>query len=813
MDFVPLFGMALGAALRSLTYGRLLHQSFFEAKRMSPFQIELWITERQHAYRSFGFVAALMERIPLIGLIFSISNRIGAAMWAHDLEKRQQRIRSSTTSSDATNSIASGIEPSGGGVQLEEFKSKPTLKKIYKNVQQDATQSVEEDGGNDSNFNGEGLAVLRCAKSGRGVFTHLSFTFPLKLMSPVVSSRNATRQTTTMIREVSSEQERQSEGRAGGKVVNAMYVVGYGGGLVSGDSVELDVDVGMGCCLMVLTQGSTKVFKTRVSRPTRGVSTASFTSNRRIAQGEEVKIATRQNFRFLIRPNSTLVLFPDPVTCFANARYDQIQRFDLRHPSTSSCIVLDWITPGRTAVPPPPSQTKRLDHLDSHSSSSTAQHATAKDYSIPPRSAELWEFASYRSRNELRIAGTVVARDTILLSQSENEFFVDPISGQKFTELARRNHPFGCYATLILAGIDAEEVGVRLESEFEKIQQRPTTTLREEEVLWSLSSVEEGRSIHRCSVKKKTMNLLALLLSSISLLLFKSVSASSASPGLNLFYNYDTFCNSPPTSGPSIHYLHICVDSADGPVVQQLDAPGLYSVFSNPSNNSQFVIVLWDPTFNSQVQTKNYLFTMYAGSQLAQPGCAEWYVTDLKDGKWVGPKAYFFPHIVPTLKTTRLSLLLFAALSVAPSIARPAIAPAGLDLFYGWKTFCSDPHAKFPDHTYHLCVGANTGSKADVIDSTGSVSVYINDVDKTKFAIVLWNKDSKATVKTEHTKIDVQPDNDFGNGCVWYDIDGDEGMSMGDICPTDSMVVIPGGNQDGGPDYGPPSSGSDGGPH
>lgn len=493
MDFVPLFGMALGAALRSLTYGRLLHQSFFEAKRMSPFQIELWITERQYAYRSFGFVAALMERIPLIGLIFSISNRIGAAMWAHDLEKRQQRIRSS--SSDTTTAITSGIEPSGGAVQLEEFKSKPTLKKIYKNVQQDTTAG-NEDEGNDSNFNGEGLAVLRCAKKqGRGVFTHLSFTFPLKLMSPVVSSRNATRQTLTQS-SASDTASAATTQESPAKVVNAMYVVGYGGGLVSGDSVELDVDVGMGCCLVVLTQGSTKVFKTRVSRPTRGVSTASFTSNRRIAEEEEVKVATRQNFRFLIRPNSTLVLLPDPVTCFANARYDQIQRFDLRHPSSSSCIVLDWITPGRTAVPPPPSQTKRLDHLDSHSSSSTP-HATAKDYSVPPRSAELWEFAFYRSRNELRIAGNVVARDTILLSQSENELFVDPISGQKFTELARRNHPFGCYATLILAGIDAEEVGVKLEGEFEKIQQRPTTSLREDEVLWSLSSVEQGVRVVR----------------------------------------------------------------------------------------------------------------------------------------------------------------------------------------------------------------------------------------------------------------------------------------------------------------------------
>ena len=32
---------------------------------------------------AFGFAAALLETIPFIGLLFSVSNRIGAAMWAH----------------------------------------------------------------------------------------------------------------------------------------------------------------------------------------------------------------------------------------------------------------------------------------------------------------------------------------------------------------------------------------------------------------------------------------------------------------------------------------------------------------------------------------------------------------------------------------------------------------------------------------------------------------------------------------------------------------------------------------------------------
>jgi len=33
----------------------------------------------------FGFAAALLEALPFIGLIFSISNQVGAAMWAHGM--------------------------------------------------------------------------------------------------------------------------------------------------------------------------------------------------------------------------------------------------------------------------------------------------------------------------------------------------------------------------------------------------------------------------------------------------------------------------------------------------------------------------------------------------------------------------------------------------------------------------------------------------------------------------------------------------------------------------------------------------------
>ncbi|KAL9716764.1 hypothetical protein Ac2012v2_001215 [Leucoagaricus gongylophorus] len=80
---------------------------------MTPQQVNVFMEERKWDYRGkfeatppslffscaevlsftvFGFVAALLEGIPIFGLVFMISNRVGAAMWAHDLEKRQHYI-------------------------------------------------------------------------------------------------------------------------------------------------------------------------------------------------------------------------------------------------------------------------------------------------------------------------------------------------------------------------------------------------------------------------------------------------------------------------------------------------------------------------------------------------------------------------------------------------------------------------------------------------------------------------------------------------------------------------------------------------
>ncbi|KAH9033547.1 hypothetical protein EDB85DRAFT_1864366, partial [Lactarius pseudohatsudake] len=89
MHVLPVGGLFVTAVFKALDTARYLHKSYFQAKKMTKEQITVFVAEHKWDYRLFGFAAALLETLPFVGLIFSVSNRIGAAMWAHDLEKRQ----------------------------------------------------------------------------------------------------------------------------------------------------------------------------------------------------------------------------------------------------------------------------------------------------------------------------------------------------------------------------------------------------------------------------------------------------------------------------------------------------------------------------------------------------------------------------------------------------------------------------------------------------------------------------------------------------------------------------------------------------
>ncbi|KAJ4474285.1 hypothetical protein J3R30DRAFT_3507305 [Lentinula aciculospora] len=91
-NFYPLIGIVISAWFKGMTTARILHRRYFEAKKMTSTEITVFMEEHKWDYRTFGFAAALLEGLPIIGLVFTISNRIGAAMWAFDLEKRQHYV-------------------------------------------------------------------------------------------------------------------------------------------------------------------------------------------------------------------------------------------------------------------------------------------------------------------------------------------------------------------------------------------------------------------------------------------------------------------------------------------------------------------------------------------------------------------------------------------------------------------------------------------------------------------------------------------------------------------------------------------------
>jgi urease accessory protein len=101
-----------------------------------------------------------------------------------------------------------------------------------------------------------------------------------------------------------------------------IYQSSYGGGLVDGDSIDLDVTVAPAATAFVSTQAATKVY-----RSPRG---------------------TQAMTRGRVGPGAVLVMAPDPVVCFTGARYRQRQRFDID--GSGGLVLVDGLVSGRYAA-------------------------------------------------------------------------------------------------------------------------------------------------------------------------------------------------------------------------------------------------------------------------------------------------------------------------------------------------------------------------------------------------------------------------------------------------------------------------------
>ncbi|KAI5840309.1 UreD urease accessory protein-domain-containing protein [Morchella snyderi] len=220
---------------------------------------------------------------------------------------------------------------------------------------------------------GDGHIHARLLPPSRHVLPSLEFVYPLKL---IASSPPAAPYLT-------------------------VFLLSYGGGLVSNDRINLTVLVEAHAKLCLLTQadqskGSTKIFKRK--HPTHH---------------------TTQSLTLTLHPSSALLLLPDPVQPFADSHYSQRQTVLLPAAEAeaaagagASFVLLDWVSEGRTAR------------------------------------GERWQLARFESRTEIYSAagGRLLLRDAVVLDGGV-------VGGEEEGDgLCARMDGLGCVATLIVGG-------------------------------------------------------------------------------------------------------------------------------------------------------------------------------------------------------------------------------------------------------------------------------------------------------------------------------------------------------------------------
>ncbi|KAI6782917.1 Urease accessory protein-like protein [Emericellopsis cladophorae] len=224
---------------------------------------------------------------------------------------------------------------------------------------------------------GEGHIVVSPLPSGGNGLETITYQYPLKLISPTPSVH----QKSVLV-----------------------FLLSYGGGLVGGDHINLDVDVRAAALLSVVTQGHTKIFKSA-----------------------SPDIVTSQNLNVRIQDDASLCLLPDPVQPFADSVYIQKQIFTVT--PTSTLCFLDWVTQGRTAR------------------------------------GENWSFVSWKGCNEVWLAGhspdakpRLLVRDTVLLSSPDSV-----VLGRSLRDAM---HQMAVFGTLILRGPKVQRLADFFTTEF-----------------------------------------------------------------------------------------------------------------------------------------------------------------------------------------------------------------------------------------------------------------------------------------------------------------------------------------------------------
>ena len=160
------------------------------------------------------------------------------------------------------------------------------------------------------------LVISRDDSTGKSFGERVFSTYPLRFISCLGGDRVRKRKSREDTTEVSSNFNDREH-------VAMYFMIGFGGGYVSGDDIGITLDLRPKTTACIRTQGSTKVFE---------------------AVGEKL---CRQTISAELAEDSFLVYIPDATTCFRGSGFEQVQTFYLKN-SSCSCVLVDFYSCGRT---------------------------------------------------------------------------------------------------------------------------------------------------------------------------------------------------------------------------------------------------------------------------------------------------------------------------------------------------------------------------------------------------------------------------------------------------------------------------------
>ena len=173
---------------------------------------------------------------------------------------------------------------------------------------------------------GHGIIAVSMLPPATPILQTLSYQYPLKLIAPSPID---------LTPDVPSPPFIPSNKPS---IVHTVFILTYGGGLLPNDHISLHVSIASEARLVLLTQGSTKIFKSApASSP--NPPNSSLSSHQGSSQGMTVDI----------EDGAALCYLPDPIQPFSDSAFEQYQTFNLTGKASGSVCVCDWVCEGRPA--------------------------------------------------------------------------------------------------------------------------------------------------------------------------------------------------------------------------------------------------------------------------------------------------------------------------------------------------------------------------------------------------------------------------------------------------------------------------------